>query len=158
VEAHTSPARKVLIALDSREESAALQRILVGDNWRLHFAGAFPETEAALRASSFGIVICSRRYQDGHGWKDLLNGIQAMPIPPQLIVADRLADDALWAEVLNLGGYDLLMTPFEAEEVLRVVPMAWDFRERELERANPRSKPAKAAQREKPHAVFAGTD
>ena len=53
-----------------------------------------------------------------------------MSIPPQLIVADRLADDALWAEVLNLGGYDLLMTPFEPEEVLRVVSMAWDFRER----------------------------
>jgi hypothetical protein len=36
-----------------------------------------------------------------------------MPIPPQLIVADRLARDGLWAEVLNLGCYDLLMTPFK---------------------------------------------
>jgi|SRR5581483_5596052 len=144
MELHTDR-RKVLVALDSREEVAALQRILYGEDWRLQFAGAFPETEAALRASPFGIVICSRRYQDGHGWKDLLQGIQGMSIPPQLIVADRLADEALWAEVLNLGGYDLLMTPFEPEEVRRVVSMAWDSRERELERAVPSSKLTKPA-------------
>jgi len=153
VEAHNSPVRRVLIALDSCEESDVLQRILDGDNWGLHVACAFPDAEAALCASSFGIVICPRRFQDGHGWKDLLKGIQEMPIPPQLIVADRLADDALWAEVLNLGGYDLLMTPFEGEEVLRVVPMAWGLWERELERQAPRSMPPKAALRERQHAA-----
>lgn len=34
------------------------------------------------------------------------------------------ADDLLWAEVLNLGGYDVLQTPFEANEVLPVVNLA----------------------------------
>ena len=42
-----------------------------------------------------------------------------------LIVTDRLADERLWAEVLNLGGYDLLLKPFDPEEVLRVVNSAW---------------------------------
>ena len=76
-----------------------------------------------------------------------------MSIPPQLIVADRLADDALWAEVLNLGGYDLLMTPFEPEEVWRVVSMAWDFREREVERAVSSSKPPRPADGAKQYAA-----
>jgi len=69
-----------------------------------------------------------------------------MPIPPQLIVADRLAHEGLWAEVLNLGCYDLLMTPFEAAEVLRVVPLAWDFWKRELGRAAARPKLTKSAE------------
>jgi DNA-binding response OmpR family regulator len=40
------------------------------------------------------------------------------------IVTSRLADDALSAEVLNVGGYDLLLKPFRAEEVIRVVHAA----------------------------------
>jgi len=43
-------------------------------------------------------------------------------------VADRLADDALWAGVLNLGGYDVLAKPFNAKEVLHAVTAAWYFR------------------------------
>ena len=42
-----------------------------------------------------------------------------------MIVTSRLADDRLWAEVLNLGGYDVLAKPFDASEVARVVGTAW---------------------------------
>ena len=38
MEPHADPVRKVLVALDSREEVAALQRILDADDWRLQFA------------------------------------------------------------------------------------------------------------------------
>jgi Protein of unknown function (DUF2934) len=47
-----------------------------------------------------------------------------MENPPPLIVADCLADERLWAEVLNLGGYDLLAKPFDANGVLQVVSAA----------------------------------
>ena len=40
---------------------------------------------------------------------------------PNLVVTSRLADDRLWAEVLNLGGWDVLSTPFEAAELIRVL-------------------------------------
>ncbi len=43
---------------------------------------------------------------------------------PPLIVSSCLADDRLWVEVLDLGGYDLLMKPFTPVEVMRVVEMA----------------------------------
>jgi hypothetical protein len=39
-------------------------------------------------------------------------------------VSSRVADDRLWAEVLNLGGYDLLTNPFAPAEVSRVVDLA----------------------------------
>jgi DNA-binding response OmpR family regulator len=42
------------------------------------------------------------------------------PFPPSLIVFSRLADEPHWAKVLNLGGFGVLITPFEPEEVLRV--------------------------------------
>jgi len=45
-------------------------------------------------------------------------------------VYSRLADESLWAQVLNLGGFDVLMTPFEPAEVLRVTFAAcrrWEY-------------------------------
>jgi len=36
-----------------------------------------------------------------------------------------LADEVLWAEVLNLGGYDVLAKPFNSNEFIRVISMAW---------------------------------
>jgi hypothetical protein len=63
------------------------------------------------------VVICERSLPDGD-WKDLLGKT------PRLIVTSDAADEALWAEVLNLGGNDVLAQPFDEQEVRRVVAMA----------------------------------
>jgi DNA-binding response OmpR family regulator len=65
-------------------------------------------------------VICDRDLPDGD-WRQLWDILAREPKPPMFIVTSRLADDALWAEVLNVGGYDLLLKPFRAEEVIRMV-------------------------------------
>jgi hypothetical protein len=57
-------------------------------------------------------------------WKRVLEDLQRMTNPPQLVVTSRLADDFLWSEVLNRGGYDVLPEPFQAEEVERVISSA----------------------------------
>ena len=77
-----------------------------------------------LRDQSVPVLLCERDHADGN-WEDLLNATARLPTPPKLIVFSRLADDSLWAMVLNLGGFDVLMTPFEPEEVLRVTFAAW---------------------------------
>jgi hypothetical protein len=38
-----------------------------------------------------------------------------------------LADERMWAEVLNLGGCDVLARPFNGEEVIRTVTSAWSL-------------------------------
>jgi len=57
-------------------------------------------------------------------WKRILNHLRRRPKPPQLIVTSQTADERLWAEVLNCGGYDVLAQPFRREEVERVVASA----------------------------------
>ncbi len=74
--------------------------------------------------------MCEEQMPDGD-WRALLDGMEKLPGKPNLIVASRLDDDRLWSEVLNLGAYDLLMTPFEADEVRRVVSLAWQSKCRE---------------------------
>ena len=68
-------------------------------------------------------MIMDRDLPDGR-WRDLLEAFKPMPVQPPLIVTSRLADEYLWAEVLNEGGYDVLAQPFEAEEVIRVISAA----------------------------------
>jgi len=59
-------------------------------------------------------------------WKHLLAELSQCQPPPVLVVSSRSADDSLWAEVLNLGGCDVLAKPFDAKEVVWAVSMAWN--------------------------------
>ena len=70
------------------------------------------------------MLLCERDQADGN-WEDLLKATARLRTPPNPTVFSRLADESLWAKVLNLGGFDVLMTPFEPEEVLRVTFAAW---------------------------------
>jgi FixJ family two-component response regulator len=44
--------------------------------------------------------------------------------PPAVIVTDASADARFWAEVLNLGAYDLIAQPFATAEVRRILSYA----------------------------------
>src|SRR5258707_607458 len=76
-----------------------------------------------LAASRVSVVICEASLPDG-SWKDLLEYLVRIKAQSLLVVTSNVADDSLWAEVLNLGGYDVLAQPFDGEEVTRVVRSA----------------------------------
>jgi FixJ family two-component response regulator len=56
----------------------------------------------------------------------------ALDTPPPLIVTSRHADNRLWGEVLNLGGFDVLAKPLDEDEVRRVVESADRRRQAQL--------------------------
>ncbi|HLK63929.1 MAG TPA: response regulator [Bryobacteraceae bacterium] len=112
----------LLVVSSDELDHHSLHRILE-DNCSLHGASSRLQALSVLRQYRPRVVICDQRLSDGD-WRDLLNDLQHQPGGPPLIVSSRLADDRLWAEVLNLGGYDLLTKPFVPSEVNRVVTMA----------------------------------
>jgi DNA-binding NtrC family response regulator len=114
----------ILAVFSAWEDRTSLASIFAHSNWKLRFTGAFPQAQIELSESQVGVVISEARLSDGHCWKDLLNEIRGLEDPLPLIVADRLADERLWSEVLNLGAYDLLAKPFDAREVLHAVTTA----------------------------------
>ena len=119
--------RSVLIISSWADDRASLRTIFRNSPWQLREAITGGEGLVALRNDPHGIpvVICEHHLPDGD-WKGLLAEVVEMPARPRLIVFSRLADERLWAEVLNLGAFDLLVgSPFEAEEVLRVAESAW---------------------------------
>ncbi len=134
----------ILAVFPAGEDRKALDRIFGQTDWRVQFAGSLEEAQAARHGCAVAVVISPTRLPDGHTWQDLLHHLQSVPDPPPLVVVDRLADDRLWAEVLNLGAYDLLMTPFEAREVLRTVSLACGFGNDFPQTAKARQEPLKS--------------
>jgi DNA-binding response OmpR family regulator len=91
--------------------------------WRFLEAQTCRQGLTRIRSDRVAVAICERDLPDGT-WKAVLDQLGRVPAAPSLIVASRLADDALWAEVLNMGGHDVLVKPFEPNEVLWSVTSA----------------------------------
>jgi DNA-binding response OmpR family regulator len=91
--------------------------------WRLFEASNRRRAIQCLERNVVHVVLAESDLPNWN-WKKILRDIRRLAPPPQLIVTSRTADDYLWAEVLNIGGYDVLPQPFERDEVERVVASA----------------------------------
>jgi DNA-binding response OmpR family regulator len=89
--------------------------------WELVEATGVVDGLSCLKGRAVQVVIASAEFD----WRRVLGRLLDMPRPPRLIVTSRLADETLWAEVLNLGGFDVLAQPFDGEEVSRVLAAAF---------------------------------
>lgn len=112
-----------LLVVSSDDLDHSTLQVILRRDCQLHRAAGRREAVSLIRQLRPWVVICDQLLADGD-WRDLLADLQAEPHGPPLIVSSRLADDRLWAEVLNLGGYDLLSKPFSPAEASRVVRMA----------------------------------
>lgn len=106
-------------------DGLSLEKILLQSNWQSHGVDSCHAALDFLDQNRIPVVLTEHELPDG-SWRELLNGMARLSAPPNLIVSSRLADACLWAEVLNLGGYDLLVMPFEDLEVTRVTFAARD--------------------------------
>ena len=114
----------VLAVGSGQDYQPSLREVFRKTNWQLFLSEHLQAAEEWLARHRTAVVLCERQLADGT-WTDLFHHLQSMEEAPLLIVTARDADDALWAEVLNLGGYDVLAMPFESTEVVRVISMAW---------------------------------
>lgn len=118
-----SAADVVLSISPLEEDHIALKRILRSDHRPVVVAGSCEEAFRLISRCPVAAIITNDTLPDGD-WGRVLGHVQAQSLPVNLIVASRVADEGLWAEVLNLGGFDLLMKPFVADEVRRVLALA----------------------------------
>ena len=115
----------VLAVSLAAEDQQALETMFHQLPWRLKKAATLAQGLRQAMSGTVRVVICERELPGG-SWRILFDRIRELARPPRVIVASRLADERLWAEVLNLGGHDVLATPFAADEVRRVLSYAVD--------------------------------
>lgn len=115
--------KSVLLVSPFDEDVRFIRDCLPNDAPHLDTAENYTWAAQLLQANSFSVVLSERDLPDG-GWRDVLNAVDLCRSTPLLIVASPYADERLWAEVLNLGGFDVLMKPFDFMETARVLAMA----------------------------------
>ena len=129
----------VLAVSPHEDDHACLRSIFSHSNWRIFQAHNCLEALKFVKGHRMAVLVCERELPDGD-WKTLLDSLAGLPLSPLLVVTSRNADDTLWAEVLNLGAYDVLSKPFDRAEVTRIISLAWLHWKEEATRT--RQKPA----------------
>ncbi len=122
--------RGVLFISPRGEDAATLTRILKPAGVALVHARNLRQARSRLEAGSFGVVLTEAVLPDG-SWTDVLDWKRRLGSLWEVLVTHSFADSRLWAEVLSLGAYDLVVQPFFASEVQRII-------------ANASSRPARA--------------
>lgn len=117
---HSGDEETLLVIGANPEDHAALQRIVTELDWRVSTATTRWGALNRLASEHIAAIFCDEVLEDGT-WKDILNQIGAGGSAPPIIVTSRLADAFLWSEVLNLGGYDVLLKPFSTLDVTHVL-------------------------------------
>ncbi len=69
------------------------------------------------------VVLTDLSLPDG-SWFDVLNRVGDEHREAKVVVCARVADERLWTQVLEAGGFDVLVEPYQAREVLRIVTAA----------------------------------
>lgn len=114
----------VLAISPFEDDHVFLSNIFSHSKWHISGVRCWREAHDYLSQRRTAVVVCEKELPDSD-WKKVLVELGSLPDSPLLIVTSKSADDQLWAEVLNLGGYDVLMKPFDTLEVVRVVSLAW---------------------------------
>lgn len=116
--------RSALLVSHIEVDHRFLEELFFQKQWTLARSATVQDAVWLLQRNEIPVVI-SERDVPGGGWKEILSALQCLRCPPLLVVTSRLADDHLWAEVLNLGGHDVLATPFNTKELVWVLENAW---------------------------------
>jgi DNA-binding response OmpR family regulator len=131
-----APGVSALAVGASDGDQGKLERIFRECGWTLGRVRTRSEARDFMNSTPVRVVISERELPEG-GWQEMLDDLMERAEPPSLLVTSRLADDSFWAEVLNMGAYDVLAQPLDSEEVLRVVSAAARHFENQSQRRQP---------------------
>ena len=113
----------MLIVSSAPQERQALAEMLGMHACPRYWTSAVREAKEWLTNHSSHVVVCDESLPDGK-WHELWEHVQRLPNPPLFIVSAYSTDARLWAEVLNVGAYDVIVKPYEKHEVSRILQHA----------------------------------
>jgi DNA-binding response OmpR family regulator len=113
----------ILVCVPAPDVRGLLHSVLSGDSRKIYEARTIREAFGTLARDRIAAIICQDHLPDG-SWQDLQSAVATLPDPPNVLVLSDTMDEGLWPEVLNLGAYDVLVTPLDKAEVLRLTGLA----------------------------------
>jgi DNA-binding NtrC family response regulator len=127
------PSLPILIVNSSSAESDQLKTVLGQNGLQPQIMSTCRMALDVLHQESFSMVLSNRILPDGD-WKIILQALESIPERPELVVFSRQAEESLWYDVLQLGGFDVLSVPFNDADLIRVIGLAQNFWQRKHRR------------------------
>jgi DNA-binding NtrC family response regulator len=118
------PVSALLVGEFDIQDRLILREVFPKRGWRL--LEAQDRNRAMLHLARDAVQVVVTEFDPPYAtWKTLIQDLQRRGLSSQLVVTSRACNDSLWAEVLNLGGYDLLLSqPLDRAELERAIASA----------------------------------
>lgn len=116
-------ASRILIVSAGVQDRQVLKEVLMSHGCPRYWTATVQEASDWLSGNRARVVICDASLPDGD-WRELWEQVRRWPDPPVFIVSAGWTDARLWAEVLNVGAYDVIVKPYEKSEVTRILQHA----------------------------------
>ena len=71
----------------------------------------------------YDLVLVDSRISGG-SWREILQFVRDTRTPYEVIICSRFGDEQLWAEMIEMGAFDLIPEPYDRLEVLRILQAA----------------------------------
>ena len=81
------------------------------------------EARPILKTRPVQVVVTDTALPDGD-WRRVLEIVEQGRRKIEVIVCSRLGDHKLWMDVLEQGGFDVSVEPYQREEIQRIVEVA----------------------------------
>lgn len=129
-----TPQRVELLVISGCEQDfLSLQSILIHTKWLAHWVADRHEAMLFLSDHPVPVVVCPEELPDAT-WREMLAATRELANPPKVLVYSGRTAQVLGIEVLDAGGYDLLSTPLQRDEVLRAISLACRTWREEIQR------------------------
>lgn len=114
---------RVLFISPQEHDAETVSRMLESAFVSCEHVSNCQEARSRLAGNAYGAILTEAYLPDGN-WKDVFDLALDLPAHPAVVITRDVADDRFWAEVLDLGCYDVLTQPFDAREVQRILSLA----------------------------------
>jgi DNA-binding NtrC family response regulator len=104
-------------------EAERISALLEDSRIRIFHAMHLTEAEAQLKLTGARVLLTETTFSRGN-WRDAMEMVRRVKPQRSLVVAARLPDERLWIGVLESGAYDLVLKPFDADELRRILENA----------------------------------
>jgi len=113
----------VLFVSPNREDATILSRMLGALSVPIEYVADLAHARIKILNGHHPVILTEANLSDGT-WLDVLELAHRATPRSEVIVTHAVADARFWAEVLNMGAYDLIAQPFATGEVQRILSNA----------------------------------
>lgn len=113
----------ILVVSAETTNSYSPKNILNREGWQTISASTVGECEEVFANQNIDLVFCDRVLADGT-YRDILAMTRSKSLRVRLVVTSRLADWDEYLEALDNGAFDLIASPSQTADIVRVINQA----------------------------------